>query len=367
MDEKLYQGAFDPRSEEEKQRDWHISEAVAAASPVNWVEMKPSEVRQFGVQNQDGQLSCVAQTRRKLRRIMFKVNKGLDVDFSALHLYRRRFNYPDGGMAAMDAVKIDRTFGMTLAPLMPSDGMSEAAANAVKIEPYMDEVAKIFKTENEFVFTAGDLETIASTIQTTRKGVMVWFYFTSDEWSREVPVVIDVSLNVYDARASRHSVAAVEPAIYQGKKGVWIEDSAHFGGLNRRFITEEFFKARNFWASYPINLKFGAGVDTGTNKPVYTFTKPLVFIPLSPSGIISNIPLHEAQKADVIALQNILKYEGLFALNIDSTGYYGNITADAIDKFQRKYQVAPTSELDALKGKRVGDKTIQKLNQLYGA
>jgi hypothetical protein len=369
MEDQIYQGAIlDPRSEAEKQKDWSVREAFASASPVNWKEMRPEDVRQFGVQNQSNQLSCVAQTRRKLRRITFKVNKGLDVDFSALHLYRKRSNYPDGGMAAMDAINLDRKIGMTLAPLMPSDGMGETDANAVKIEPYMDEVAKIFTIENELTFTAGDLETVASTIQTTRKGAMTWFYFTGAEWSREVPVILDPTLDLYGTAASRHSVASVEPAIYQGKKGLWIDDSAHFGGLSRRFITEEFYKARNFWASYPISLKYGSTAVNDANKPSYRFTKPLVFIPLDIWGNINNKTLHEAQEGDVMALQDILRYEGFFPSNFEkSTGYYGNMTCKAVDAFQRKYAVASVSELDALKGKRVGEKTIAKLNELYGA
>jgi len=366
--EPSYQGAkLDPRTEVEIQKDWSVKEAFASAAPVSWKTMQPSEVRVFGVQDQDGQLSCVAQTRRKLRRIMFKVNKGLDVDFSALHLYRRRFNYPDGGMAAMDAINLDRKVGMTLAPLMPSDGMNEAAANAVVIEPYMDEVAKVFPIENEFTFAAKDLETVASTIQQTRKGAMIWFYFTADEWGREVPVVLNPNLDLYALSTSRHSVTAIEPAIYQGKKGMWIDDSAHFGGLSRRFITEEFYKARNFWASYPISLKYGAAKEvTDPSAPRYTFDKALEYIPLGKDGEISNKTLHEAQRADVVALQNILKHEGLFPLNIESTGYYGNITAKWVDAFQRKHAVAPVSELDSLMGKRVGGKTVSKLNELYG-
>lgn len=359
---------IDPRPDEAKARDWSIAEAVASAAAVDWREIPKDRVRQFGVQNQHSKSDCVAETRRKLRRITFAVNKGMDVDFSSVHLYRERFNYPDGGMAAMDAINLDRTGKMTLGVLLPSEPYdTEVKANAVIVEPYMRDVGQLFKVENELVFPAGDLETVASTIQKTRKGAMAWFYFNSNEWSREVPAILDKNLSLTSPSTLRHSVTSVEPALHNGVKGMWIEDSAHFGGLSRRFITEEFYRARNWWASYPISLRYGSVKDTqDASLPRHTFSNALVFIPLSQRGDISDMALNTKQHDDVVALQDILKFEGLFPSNIDSTGYYGAITAKAVDAFQRKRAVAPVSELDALRGERVGEKTIAKLNQLYG-
>src|SRR3989338_758974 len=74
---------LDTRSPYEKLRDYKIEEIVASAVVVEWKEMLPSEVRQFPVQNQNQKSDCVAETRRKLYRILFKVNRGLDLDFSA--------------------------------------------------------------------------------------------------------------------------------------------------------------------------------------------------------------------------------------------------------------------------------------------
>ena len=66
---------------------------------------------------------------------------------------------------------------------------------------------------------------------------------------------------------------------------------------------------------------------------------------------------------EVKRLQDFLKTQGVFP-NIESTGYYGNITAKAVYLFQVKNNVAPISELDQLKGKRVGQKTLNKINEL---
>lgn len=68
---------------------------------------------------------------------------------------------------------------------------------------------------------------------------------------------------------------------------------------------------------------------------------------------------------DIVRLQDILKAEGLFPLKVISTGYYGSITATAVYQFQMKHKVASQAELAALKGRRVGPKTRDKLAQLY--
>ncbi len=78
-------------------------------------------------------------------------------------------------------------------------------------------------------------------------------------------------------------------------------------------------------------------------KPSYRFEKDLYFGMTDP---------------DVRALQDILKYEGLFPTNAESTGFFGSITLDAVKKFQTKYGIQPVSGY-------VGPKTREKLNNLY--
>lgn len=337
----------DTRARDEKEKDYWFNELVAKADPVDWREKKPEEWRKFLIFNQDGSGSCVAQTCAKLLGILYWLKNQQYVHFSATHIYQRRINKPAGGMAAIDAFKILQS-GATLEELVPSQNMTDTQMDSVQIPQYKQDVGAVFKIGNYITMPTKDIDTIASTIQKTGKGVMVWFYFKIDEWT-ETPAVKYPNLQPNDSIAARHSVTAVDSTIYEGEKALIIDDSwgSKYGIAGQRVIKESFYKARNIFAAYPITFKFEEGETT---KPVYQFIKTLTF---------------GTSDLDIKALQDILKYEGLFPTNTESTGYYGAITAKGVLGFQKKYKVAPDAELDLLAGKSIGAKTIAKLNELF--
>lgn len=351
---------LDVRPESEKLCDYSFRETVAKANAVNWIEKQISEWRKFPIYDQDGSGSCVAQTMRKLLTILYWLKYGVIVDFSASDIYGRRANKPGTGMSGIDVFKIAQE-GVTLNLFAPSDGMNDAQMDAVKIEKFMREVGDVFKIGNYLMLPVGDVETIASVIQTTGKGVMIWTFWNYDEYN-EAPQIIHPELTPSVAQGI-HSVAAVDFTLYQGEKALVIDDSWNktFGFNGQRVIRESFLKKRNFFAAYPMNFAF-EGLD---GKPVHKFEKDLKFIPLDSSGEISNVTLNEYQKADVIALQDILKYEKFMASNIQSTGYFGSITAEAVYKYQTAHGVASQAELDSLKGRVVGPATRTSLNKNY--
>lgn len=364
-----YNGAhIDLRPEAEKQKDYHFAETVAAAAPVNWVEKK--KYRQFPIFDQDGSGSCVAQTMAKLMGIMYGLNNPAIgyVHFSATHIYKRRFNKPDGGMSGQDVFKIAQQ-GVTLEALVPSQKMTDAEMDGAVITPEKEEVGKIFRIGNYLMLPVRDIETVASIIQQTGKGVMVWFYFKSAEWDKD-PSVKFPDLDLYAGSTARHSVAGVDFTLYKGKKAIVIDDSwgPNAGnGSGQRIIDEDFFKARNWFAAYPINFKYQEGSPAPTptptpsptpSKPTYNFTKQLKFIPWNTAkNEPADMVAHNAQKADVTALQDCLKYLGIFPVNIQSTGYFGAITKEKVIEFQKRYNIDMVGE--------VGPITRAKLNELF--
>ena len=330
--DNIFTGALlDTRNKEEKEKDYFFKETVATTNTVNWVEKPENEWRTFPVQNQDGSGSCVAQTARKLLRVIFSNLAGKDLDFSASHIYQRRQNKPQGGMIGVDAMNI-LIKGTTLNSLMPSDNLTDAQMDLIPETSFDKKVGEVFSVSNYVQFDNGDFETIASTIQTTGKGVMVWFYFTSSEWSRLTPIIENPSLNINNA--SRHSVCAIDFFLKNGKKYLLVEDSAHFGGFTRHLISEEFFKVRNFFSAYPINFKYA----TSEIPVIDEITKTLRF----------------GMKDDqVVILQKLLQNKGYFPINIQLTGYFGSITLRAVKNFQKDFNL----KVDGI----VGKLTISKL------
>lgn len=321
---------LDTRTTEEIKKDYKFAEIVSAIEPVVWIEKPQSEWRKFPIFSQNGSGSCVAQTLRKLYGVYLWLKTGVWVDISASHIYQRRTNKPAPGMGGTDAFDIAQK-GTTLEQFAPSENMTDSQMDSVNVIPFMEKIGETFKLGSYVTVSPTDIDTIASIIQKTGKAVMVWFYFTYPEWTNE-PTVINPNLDKNAQSTLRHSVAAVDFTLYQGKKALIIDDSwglqAAMSG--QRVITEDFFNARNFFAAHFQNFAFEQ-VDV---KPKYIV-------------------------GDVKSLQDCLKSEGLFPTNVESTGFYGTITIKAVNLFQVKYGLHATGT------GTVGPKTIAKLLELY--
>jgi len=264
--------------------------------------------------------------------------------FSATHIYQRRSNKPNSGMIGINAFQIAQQ-GVTLEALTPSQKMTDSEMDSTLIEDYKERVGEVFKIGNYLTITdTGNIDKIASIIQKTGKPVMVWFYFKSNEWT-EVPEIKDKTATI--SNSNRHSVTAVDYTMYKGQKALIIEDSwgTRHGKAGRRIITEDFFKDRNWFSAYAMNFNF----EESEEKVKYTFKNEMYF---------------GQTNTDIAKMQDVLKLEGCFPTNIQSTGYYGNITAKAVYEFQVSYDVAPMRELDSLAGRVVGPKTLKALNNV---
>jgi hypothetical protein len=335
---------IDNRSEGAKIKDYQLKEAVASAFSVVWMSKTVDERRKFPIFNQNGSGSCVAQTEAKELGIMRWLKDGEYVHFSATDIYQRRSNKLSSGMAAVDARGIITKGGATLEVLAPSQNLTDTQMDGSYIEPYKRAVGEIFKVPNYLELPFGDIETVASTIQSTGKGVMVWFYFKADEWT-DHPVVKHQDIQISGSDTIRHSVTAVDFCLVDGKKCLIIEDSwgpnAGIGG--QRVIDEDFYKARNWYASYLINFKFEED-----DSP-----------PLIVSQFLTDLEFGQTGEG-IVLLQNRLKREGLFPSNINSTGYFGAITKKAVEKYQLKYNITTP---DGLGYGRVGPLTRSQLNK----
>ena len=113
----------DPRTDEEKAKDYQHQELAGSISIV-WKEKPQSEWKKYVPRYQSSSLSCVAQSAAKAGEIILSG----DV-LSAQPIYRRRFNYPSGGMWPQNCGDILKNNGTTTEVLCPSQNQNEATMN----------------------------------------------------------------------------------------------------------------------------------------------------------------------------------------------------------------------------------------------
>lgn len=313
--ENNYNGALeDVRPDEEKVKDFKHEE-IASAISFSWKEREPKKYLIF---NQDGSSACVANGVAKVLGID-EIFEGREfVNLSRRDIYVRRTNV-GGGMYLPEALSIACKHGATLESLVPSENKGETAMNLKNdITADTDKIAEKYKAKN-YIELPIDIDTIASIIlqaqdQGKTKGVLLGFRFDYSEWT-DVP---KVDLN--SKLACGHGVAGVDAILKDGKKYIVIDDSWGLGyaKFGQRYISEEFLKARCFYAGYTVNLILEPEVVVEKNHFVTTMR----------FGVTSK---------EVKLLQAFLQKMGLFPKNVTCTGYFGSITKKAVMAYQKQY------------------------------
>ena len=270
--------------------------------------------------------NCVAQTYATELGIIFKEKYGVWIDFSSAFPYQARQNPNISGCNSTDIYSIFPKIGNVFESFMPSQFMSDEQVMAVKKEPYFNDLAKVYKIAR--ISLPLDFETVASTIQATGKGVMVWFKFHPKEWTNE-PFISDKPYT------SGHSVTAVDFVLKKGKKYLVIQDSwgLKYADQGLRLISEEYFNARCFLASY---LKVFEIQDNNT------------------------VPERPKFDGSIISAQRCFKWDGLMAGNIPEIENWGPITRTACIAFQKRYGIEPALG-------NFGPITKSKLKQIYSS
>jgi hypothetical protein len=321
--EPIYNGARDTQTSDQKARNYSQTEFVSGPAPVTWVEKPQASWRKFSQRDQDSSGMCVVMTEATERGILALQKYSEWLDFSSSFLYQQR-KYPTlAGCTSEDVYSIFPKIGDVFEKDMPSQLMNDVAAMAVPRLPYFSDVAKVFTAVR--IQLPIDFETVASTVQQTGKGVMCWFHFSHDEWTATPQVLPQPT-------TSGHSVTVVDFTLVQGKKYLVIQDSwslpLSMNGL--RLISEEYFAARCFLASYLMNFQLQA----------------------------SAAPLCPHFDGSIVSAQECFKWEGFFPLNIADVENWGNITRAACIKFQIKYGITPAAG-------NFGPITKAKLLELY--
>ena len=318
----------DPRTEEQKSKDFQHSEVAPTAVVLNWNrDMSGAPV--YSTRSQNGSGTCVEQGSAKAWEVLTGVVQ------SAHPGYARRKNFPSEGMWLQDAGDIMNKQGTTTEVLDPSQNMTEAQMNAPVT------VQTPYKGLLYFFVDVMNIDAIATAIE-LYKQCLVTINVSYPEYASSVKPVMVPGAKIDGG----HCICGVYYFTDEnGEKCILIDESWGPNNITRRVLTESFLKGRGTGAMYYL-----PPAPTPNDKPVYDFKTALAY------GETNN---------DVIELQNCLKYEGLFPSNVPSTGYYGNLTAKAVLAFQLKYKLEDPATLNSLGGKHVGPLSLKKLNELY--
>lgn len=302
-----YLGAIDNQTKTEKLKNYKFEEVCTAPAPVVWLEKSQDKWKKLPVRNQDGSGTCVCQTYATEMSILFQQKYQVWLDFTAAFPYQLRTNPTVAGCNSIDVFDNFPKIGNIFESYMPSQNMGEDAVMMVKSETYFKDLAKTFRPNR--ISLPIDFETVASTIQATGKGVMVWFRFHPSEW-------IDIPVLGKNAPTSGHSVTAIDFFLFKGKKYILILDSwgKNFAIQGYRLISEEYFNARCFLAGYLMTFQ------TQDN----------------------NTGVRPSFKDTVTSAKDCLKWEGLFPANVPSNEVSDNIFRTAVQKFQIRFNIAPT-------------------------
>jgi len=332
----------DPRSKKEKAKDWQVEELFGTSLVIWKVKRK---WKSYNERNQHTSSSCVAQSMAKAFEVNEKTETKATAVFSASPIYALRSNKPQAGMWLQNAMEIAKSKGTTLEMRIKSQMMTDSQMEKETLEWNSSdtEIAELYGISG-YAFESSNVDKIAQHIEAGR-GVLIIFFSSRDEWATTDPYV-DTKVNRNNADVF-HCVSAVDYGIRNGKNVIKIEDSAHFAGISERYLTQKFLAER----CTGVGIIFDRDNNYTVPNEKYIFDKYLEM----EMGM---------RNTNVVKLQDTLKRVGCFPVVTNSTGYYGEITRQAVDKFTRKYNVASLWELNYVRGRWVGNKTRAKLNEV---
>lgn len=312
----------DPRSDAEKASDFAHEERLMSTTAVPADPFGNAKIVQspFFLENQWYVGSCVPHGVGLALCIERNFDYGEYVRLAQLFPYRLRYNYPQAGCWMQDIYDVYKKNGAPLYATLPTKvGMTEADATALVITDNMRNEGLIYAGLEYWTLNTGfnDIVQLA-TIAKANHGVSIIFYATYDEWSKTYPTIDNPKLDPNTAEV-RHCVTVLPNSgfIENGVKYVAIQDSAWFAGLQLRYLSEAFIKARVYGAAYWDKVsQLGGGA-----YPKHTFTKSLS---VGMSG------------PEVVALQLLLIAEHMLPSDC-ATGYFGGRTLAGLHAFQTKY------------------------------
>jgi len=336
----------DTRTLTQKAKDFlHSERSFAGASAEDCFGNK--KITKVDHENQYYTSSCVAHGSTGALEEEIKMDNGGEaIRLSKSLVYRLRSNYPNPGMWHQEAFEILRKTGSCLFGSLPTPTTEEKINETVIKDAHIKE-ASLHKGKLYWTIDNSTIDKIADIAQKGHR-VSIVIYASQEDWAKSYPTTYDSV--TYNEAPVRHDVCVLPKSGFteNGVKYVSIVDSAGFGGIFLRHLSQDFVGKRVVSAIYwdTVDLVAGYGV-----KPQFIFSKNL----------------SQSMKIfDVLMLQKCLYYEGLLPEDC-LTGYFGPYTTYAVKSFQLKYGTDILTPLGLTEPTgNVMKSTLKKLNEIYG-
>jgi len=320
----------DPRSLEAKELD-HLHEDLYGGLPVTWTEKPKDKWFRTSQRNQDGSNSCLHQSGAgALEAILLSIESAAT--------YQLRKDTTQAGDFLQDIGDILYNQGTILESVTPSQNMTDPQLDSISLPKFLNIKATGYRTINSITIDA-----VAEAVQGYGNCILV-FSSNSDEW-QITPVYLGTPTTF------GHAIWATDFTLLNGVKTLICNDAAgQFSSpTGVRLITEDFLNKRCRGAMYLLGAK-------------------VTPIPTSPATLPFLTDMSYGQSSPEIArLQAFLAKLGYFTYP-ENTGYYGEISRQAVYAFQQKY-VSPLSAWSSFvvwyyKGKFCSGMTRAALNKL---
>lgn len=313
----------DPRSVEEKERDYKTSDIAPGAidDDLVWLDEKDIKQMSYTPRDQYVSLSCMGQAAAKGYEIINFIKKKIDdlEVFSAHPPYRSRSNFPQGGMWLQDLLNIMKKIGTNYESVDVSQNIGESEMNRditcetpFKISGY------------GFPDKQNDINDIARAIKKYGNCIIL-IHANKEEYVKVTPEYKGLPIDF------GHGICGTQFFLKDGVKVIKIEDSTGHSSTDdkkgTRYLTEDFLRKRCSGSGFMIldDVKY-------------------LFKTFMKKGFRSN---------EIKELQKRLNKELSLSLVVD--GIFGPKTDNAV----KNYQAVHNLVVDGL----VGQKTRAELNK----
>lgn len=326
-------------------------EIAEATAPFDWntgYDVERDINFTLPTKDQGQSFSCGGQAFSMYEQVLAIAHLGDNEERSAKYPYSQVY-VPGGGSSDSELAKIIKRQGFGLESLTPS-----YQGGATPTEAFMERSqditasARLAAAKSQimlaYAFPTIDIDAVAQALSACKGVVLGLGGSNNGTWLSTNPKSPLYKPAGLSNTGWNHYMYGGKAKIENGKRGIWAKQSwgAKVGDNGWQFIDEDYFASGFIWGS--IVLIFN---PAPVAPPQHTFNTDLK---LGMSGL------------EVTALQQFLAYDGEF--NLQPTGYYGQITANAVLNFQLKYGVASLATLEQLGGDVVGPATRAKLNSL---